>query len=130
MFLLKFLAFFGIDNLWIIIRRGLITKENELVQLLQEEEIDVMFLTETDTSLQNAETFQITGYTTHIQLCKEKKENVRIIALTKDNCGVEILRREDLMSGRFPSIWIELRDKYKSGTLVGFFFTANGRVIK
>ena len=56
------------------IRRGLITKENELVQLLQEEEIDVMFLTETDTSLQNAETFQITGYTTHIQLCKEKKK--------------------------------------------------------
>ena len=104
------------------IRRGLITKENELVQLLQEEEIDVMFLTETDTSLQNAETFQITGYTTHIQLCKEKKENVRIIALTKDNCGVEILRREDLMSGRFPSIWIELRDKYKSGTLVGGFY--------
>ena len=92
------------------------------MQLLREEEIDIMFLTETDTSLQNAETFNVKGYTTHTQLCGEKKENVRIIALTRDDCGVEILRREDLMSGRYPSVWIELRDKYKSSTIVGGFY--------
>ena len=55
------------------IRRGLIIKENELVHLLHKDEIDFMFLTETDTSLHNAEMFHIKGYTTHIQLCGEKK---------------------------------------------------------
>ena len=30
--------------------RGLVTRENELIQLLDKEKIDILFLTETDTS--------------------------------------------------------------------------------
>ena len=55
------------------IRRGLITKENELILLLTTEDIDVIFLTETDTNKQNAKDFHVKGYTTRTQLCGKKK---------------------------------------------------------
>ena len=88
------------------IRRGLITKENELILLLTTEDIDVIFLTETDTNMQNAKDFHVKGYTTRTQLCGETNQTIRILALTKDNCGVDIVTREDLMSEDFPSIWL------------------------
>ena len=44
------------------IRRGLITKENELTILLDSEDFDVIFLTETDTCVQNAKDYKIKNY--------------------------------------------------------------------
>ena len=113
------------------IRRGLITRENELVQLLHEEEIDVMFLTETDTSKQNAEMYHITGYTTSTQSCEDENDTVRIIALVRDAQGLDIKVRYDLMSKSFPSIWLETQDKHKAKSLIGGYYrqwSTNGKL--
>ena len=113
------------------IRRGLITRENELVQLLHEEEIDVMFLTETDTSKQNAEMYHITGYTTSTQCCEDENDTVRIIALVRDAQGLDIKVRYDLMSKSFPSIWLETQDKHKAKSLIGGYYrqwSTNGKL--
>ena len=47
---------------------------------------------------------------------------VRIIVLVKEDCGVEVKLREDLMDKSFPSIWLEIQDKYKSSTMIGGFY--------
>ena len=104
------------------IRRGLVTRENELTHLLLTEEIDVIFLTETDAKKQNAKDYHISGYTTYVQLCGETDQSVRIMALTKDNCGVNFSIRTELMAETFPSIWLEIHDKHKSKTLLGGFY--------
>ena len=62
----------------------------------------------------NASSYNIKGYTSHIQTCENDEDLVRIIALTKENCGVDFNLRKDLMSKSFPSVWIEVLDKYKN----------------
>ena len=104
------------------IRRGLIKRENEIINLLSCENLDVLFLTETDTQFSSACSYNIKGFTTHVQLCEKDDDIVRIIALTKDNCGVDFNLRNDLMSKAFPSIWIEVLDKFKSKSLLGGFY--------
>ena len=47
---------------------------------------------------------------------------VRILALTKDNCGVDLILRSDLMSDSFPSIWLEVQDKFKEKSLLGGYY--------
>ena len=47
------------------IRRGLITREKELKEILNKESIDIAFITETDTTLlAKEENYLITGYKT------------------------------------------------------------------
>ena len=104
------------------VRRGLIIRENEITNLLVTEEIDIIFLTETDIKRQNATGYKIKGYTTHIQAGENDCDMVRIIALTKENSGVEVELREDLMSDSFPSIWFEIKDKNRSKSLIGGFY--------
>ena len=104
------------------IRRGLLSKENELVNLLQSEELDVIVLTETDTKKINAQDYKISGYTTHVQSVEGDEDMVRVMALTKDNCGVDFELRTHLMSALFPSIWIEIKEKNGSKTLLGGFY--------
>ena len=104
------------------IRRGLVKRENEIVDLLRSEDIDVLILTETDTKSFNTNAYKIQGYSTHIQLCENDEDLVRIIALTKENCGVDFNLRQDLMSRAFPSVWIEVIDKYRSKSIIGGFY--------
>ena len=82
----------------------------------------MIFLTETDAKKQNAKDYHISGYTTYVQLCGETDQSVRIMALTKDNCGVNFSIRTELMAETFPSIWLEIHDKHKSKTLLGGFY--------
>jgi hypothetical protein len=47
------------------IRRGLIVREIELKNMLNDEKIDIMFVTETDTkTLENEKSYQVEGYNT------------------------------------------------------------------
>jgi exonuclease III len=104
------------------IRRGLVTRENELVDLLTTEEIDVIFITETDVRRGNVSGYKIAGFTTHLQNCNSDEDQVRIVALVKEDLCLNLKLREDLMNTAFPSIWLEIQDTFKSPTLIGGFY--------
>jgi exonuclease III len=111
------------------IRRGLIKRENEIVEILTSQNIDVLFLTETDTKRSDAEKFVIKGFNTVMQRVSEEEDIVRVIALIRENTGLEIKTRSDLMSDSFPSVWLEIKEENKSSTLLGGFYrqwTNNG----
>ena len=71
------------------VRSGLIRRENEINDILKTNKVDILFLTETDTK--NAKSFNLQGYKTITQLCECEDCIVRIIALVKDNIGVNIV---------------------------------------
>ena len=104
------------------VRRGLVKRENEIRLLLQSEDIDILYLTETDSQKLNLNKYNITGFTTFLQLCEEEGDTVRIIALVRDNIGLDIKMRQDLMSNTFPSIWLEAQDEFKSKSMFGGFY--------
>ena len=104
------------------IRRGLTKRENEILEILTSQNIDVLFLTETDTRRSNAEKFVIKGFNTVIQKVSEENDMVRIIALIRENAGLRIKTRGDLMTDSFPSIWLEIQDENRSTTLLGGFY--------
>ena len=104
------------------VRRGLITKEIEISELMKSEDIEVMFLTEADTKKTSAENYKLQGFTTIAQRCEGEDDVVRIIALVKDDPSLRFKVRLDLMTETFPSIWIEVADKYKSSTIIGGFY--------
>jgi hypothetical protein len=67
-----------------------------------------MFVTETDTKkLENEKSYQVDGYSTIFPQRKNADSKVRIICLAKNNLYARIKIRRDLMSGDFPSIWLE-----------------------
>ena len=104
------------------IRRGLIKRENEILEIITSQNIDILFLTETDTKRSNAEKFVIKGFNTVVQKVSKEDDVVRIVALVRENAGLEFKVRDDLMSVSFPSIWLEIQDKNKSSTLLGGFY--------
>ena len=104
------------------VRRGLITRDIEIKELMKSENIDVMFLTETDTKQINAEKYKLVGFNTIAQACEGDEDVVRIVAIIKDDPSLGFKVRQDLMSKTFPSIWLEVFDKYKQSTIVGGFY--------
>ena len=106
------------------IRRGLLTREAELKNLLSSEKIDIMFLTETDThNLTNEDSYVLQGYKTILPKIKCGENLVRIICLVKECILPFIKIRRDLMSEDFPSIWLEFQsDNKKKSTLISGFY--------
>ena len=98
------------------------TRENELVDLLKTEEIDVIFITETDVRRGNVSSYKIAGFTTQLQTCNSDEDQVRVVALVKEDLCLNLKLREDLMNTAFPSIWLEIQDTFKSPTLIGGFY--------
>ena len=99
------------------------------MEILTSQNIDVLFLTETDTKRSDAEKFVIKGFNTVVQRVSEEEDIVRVIALIRENTGLEIKTRSDLMSDSFPSVWLEIKEENKSSTLLGGFYrqwTNNG----
>ena len=65
------------------------------------------------------------GYVTVLQQREKPEDMVRVMALIREDTSKEVKVREDLMSEKFPSIWIEA----EKGLLVcGFYreWTRNG----
>ena len=90
------------------INRGLITREGELINLLNAEDIDIIFLSETDTkSLRTEEDYYIKGYNAIFHKRKDEVSILRLVCLVKTEIRKNITIRSDLMSDSFPSIWIE-----------------------
>ena len=93
------------------IKRGLICRESEIKSILKEEEVDIMFLTETDTRAVLKETdYQLAGYNTILPKKVNDLEYTRIIALVSHKISNRIKVRNDLMSPNFPSIWLEISE--------------------
>ena len=102
------------------INRGLIKREAEIIKLLSDENLDILFLTETDNlNIKNEDSYKIQGYTTVLQNRTNETDVIRILGLIKNeiNCFSKI--RLDLMSVSLPSIWIEI--KQERATYKNFF---------
>ena len=113
------------------VRHGLIRREHEIVNLIESEEVDILFLTETDTRKANASIFKLPGYETFTQSCEGEDDIVRVIAIVNENCGAKIQLRPDLMSNTFPSVWLEVEDRHKSKSLIAGFYrqwSVNGKL--
>ena len=66
------------------IRRGLLTREAELKNLLIQENLDILFLTETDSkNLVNDESYVIQGYKTILPLISLESDTVRLCVLSR-----------------------------------------------
>ena len=55
-------------------------------------------------------------------MAKDENDTIRVIAVAREEAGVEWKIREDLMSDGFPSVWLEVQDREKSGTIIGGFY--------
>ena len=105
------------------IRRGLIVRDLELKEMLKNENIDVIFLTETDTkAIQKEEGYLIQGYKTLFQERKTDQSKLRIVCLVKNSLVQNMKIRKDLMSSEFPSIWIEVSTKQNKQCLIAGFY--------
>ena len=88
------------------IRRGLAKREIEIVNLLESQKIDVLFLVETDTNIITEENdFKIKGYSTVFPTKKEDDCKTRRICLVSEKL-LKIKIRYDLMDPTFPTIWL------------------------
>ena len=105
------------------IRKGLIGKEKEIVNIIQSNKIKIMFLVEVDSRTLNEEKdFRVENYRTIIQKKEKYNDPTRIIALVHDSISQTIKIREDLMSEGFPSIWIEIKNENEKNVLIGGFY--------
>ena len=92
--------------------RGLISREHELTQLLKDESIDILFLTETDTRLLEIEKdYSINGFKTIFPLRSSSKDKIRIICLLREELAGDFQILKSSMNCKFPSIWLEKTKK-------------------
>ena len=78
-------------------------------------------MVETDTHNINEEKdFKLLGYNTFFQTKNNPSEKTRIVCLieSKKVGSQEIKLRKDLMSDKFPSIWIEIERNHERNILV------------
>ena len=105
------------------IKRGLITKEIELSEMLNNEDFDIMFLNETDTKqIKSKSDYQLKGYETILPKTSEKNQNIRIICLVKNDLMEATKCCDELMSDGFPSIWLEINLAGMKKTIIGGFY--------
>ena len=91
--------------------------------MLQEENIDVMFLSETDTvHIKSENDYRIVGYSIIHQKREQVTDKLRLICLFKVTMEKNIVIRNDLMSSNLPSIWLEYKEPNKEALLIGGFY--------
>ena len=56
---------------------------NLLIKLINKEDLDILFLTETDVRLNNEEDFKLCGFNTIFHKRENNEEKIRLIALVK-----------------------------------------------
>ena len=105
------------------IRRGLILREQEIISLIKQNSINILFLVETDTNEVNVDTdYTIQGFKTIIQNKKDSQTPTRIICLVDEKLSNETTIRMDLTDENFPSLWIELDNNTGTNTICGGFY--------
>ena len=94
------------------VRRGIIKRELEIKELLKNEEINILFLTESDIILGKTDDYKIEGFTTVFQKRESENEKIRVVAFIKEDVESQIIVKENLMSFEVPSIWLELKAEH------------------
>ena len=94
------------------IKRGLVKRELEIKELLKNEEINILFLTESDIILGKTDDYKIEGFTTVFQKRESENEKIRVVAFIKEDVESQIIVKENLMSFEVPSIWLELKAEH------------------
>ena len=104
------------------IMHGLVKRELEIIDLLHKENIDILFLTETDTTiLEKEEDFKIKGYSTVFPKRTSTKDKIRIICTIKESIYIHTKLRTELMDTNFASIWIEVNMFQNRMLFAGFY---------
>ena len=104
------------------IRRGLLKRELEIINIINEQCLDILILVETDTcNLNTDKDYVIKGFKTILPLKKVCTQKTRLIMLIKEE-NTNIVVREDLMSNEFPSIWCEERRDNEKNVIIGGFY--------
>ena len=92
------------------INRGLIKKEDELKYTIQENNIDIIGVSEVDLmDFDEKKPFKIEGFNTFFPLKRPGSNKKRLLCFVKDN--LDITQRSDLMSNTISSVWLELKTK-------------------
>ena len=82
---------------------------------MSKENLDILFLVETDTTqIVDEKDYALQGFKTFFQKKIDHKEKTRIICLAKEHevNASNIKLRLDLMSEKFPSIWLEVMQEH------------------
>lgn len=104
------------------IKRGLVMREEELKELLHKEKIDIMFLLKMDTvMMKGEEDYTIKGYKIILTKLKETGHKIKIVGLVRNTETARTKTRTYLMSGDFPSIWLEVEKINKGNIIIGGF---------
>ena len=99
------------------IRRGLVKREHEIIELLNSQKLNILFLVETDTIvIQEEKDYKIKGYRTFFPLRGKDDLKTRIICLVDENLD-NVSIRTDLMNTKFPSIWCEVKNETEKNFL-------------
>ena len=104
-------------------KRGIVKREQKIRAILLNENVDVLFLNETDTlAITTEKDYVIKGYYTILQNRKDAGEKLRLICLIKENLSNIVKIRQDLMSSEFLSIWIKVDHRQNNSILVSGFY--------
>ena len=71
-------------------------------------------------NIQRESNYQIKAFETFLPIKKLNTDAIKIIALVRNQLSNDVKLRSDLMSGDFPSIWLELREN-KTTLISGFY---------
>ena len=105
------------------IRRGLLIREEELKDIIKTNNLDVIFLVETDTTSVSVENdYKLPGLKTLIQNKENPTDLTRIVCLINEKMSEHTIIRSDLTSPDFPSLWIELENDSGRNILCGGFY--------
>ena len=105
------------------IRRGLVIREQELREIIKVCSLDLVFLTETDTTSVNGENdYVIPGFKTLVQKKKDASLPTRIIGLVSEKLKNMVTIRMDLASTDFPSLWVEIENTAGRNFICGGFY--------
>ena len=90
------------------IRRGLNSKEEELIQTILEQNCDVCSISEVDiVDFDESRPFSIEGFKTYFPLRRTGTNTKRLICFFK--IGIEAKQRDDLMSESLSNVWLEIK---------------------
>jgi hypothetical protein len=104
------------------IKRGIIRRDIEIKDLLTTQDLDVLFLTETDIAIPSENDLKIQGFQTIFHLREKVTDHVRLIALVKESLAPQIQVNKSLMSDSFPSIWLNVREENNCSTKIAGFY--------
>ena len=104
------------------IKRGLLKRELEIIELIESEKIDLLFLTETDIVLESESEYKIKGFNTFFPARENNTDQIRIIALLRTSLEENIKIKNEIMCEEFPSIWFEQSEANKANTYFAGFY--------